>query len=143
MKVLTVLVLLFSAQFFAIAANKNMLIIGNTNVHYIALNSTFLTPEIASTYNIIRSKYNAFINISVLDNTLTHTPAKSVNLVRSATNLLGQKKSLIFTEVKESHAIYYLAELNFTHEETYFFTIDIFDTGDKKTLKFQHKFYVD
>ena len=50
------------------ACAENMKKIGNLDVHYIALNSTFLTPEIASNYGITRSKVNALINISVLDN---------------------------------------------------------------------------
>lgn len=138
-----VLLLLLGFQHQAIAANKNMQKLGNNNVHYIALNSTFLTPEIATAYGITRSKYNALINISVLDNSVANTPAKSVSLVGTATNLLGQKKSLEFTEVKEGDAIYYLAELNFTHEDIFIFNIDIFDAGNKQTLTFQHKFYVD
>lgn len=123
---------------------ENMKKLGDLNVHYIALNSTFLTPDIARSYGITRSKINALINISVLDNTQQGNPAKSVNLVGKARNLLGQQKTLAFTEVKEGDAIYYLAELSFTHEEIFNFTIDIYDGGEqKKTLKFSHKFYVD
>ena len=143
MKAFTFLMMLLAIQTHVLAANKNMQILGNNNVHYIALNSTFLTPEIATSYDITRSKYNALINISVLDNTIKNTPAKSVNLVGSATNLLGQKKSLEFVEVKEGDAIYYLAELKFNHEDQFRFNIQIFDAGKNQTLKFQHKFYVD
>lgn len=41
--------------------------LGQWDVHYIAFPTTFLTPEIAKANGFIRSKYNAIINISVLD----------------------------------------------------------------------------
>ena len=133
----------FSLLFGSISSAENMKKIGPLDVHYIAINSTFLTPEIATSYGITRSKINALINISVLDNTIKGKPAKSVTLSGRATNLLGQSKELEFVEVKEGDAIYYLAELNFSHEEIFKFNIQIFDGSEAKTLKFQHKFYVD
>lgn len=122
---------------------KNSEQLGELEVHYIALNSTFLTPEIATAYQLTRSKVNALVNISVLDTSLPSKPAKSVNLVGKVKNLLGQEKTLEFVKVKEGDAIYYLAEFNFTSEEVYRFTIDIFDNGKKHTLKFQQKLYAD
>ena len=118
---------------------KNMQKLDDLNVHYIALNSTFLTPEIATAYGITRSKVNALINISVLDNTQANTPAKSVNLQGTAKNLLGQEKELEFVEVKEGNAIYYLAELGFTHEDIFIFTINIVDSGKKPSIKISAK----
>lgn len=117
--------------------------LGTLDVHYIAINSTFLTPDIAKTYDITRSKINALINISVLDNSLAGKPAKTANVFGTATNLLGQSKTLEFVEVKEGDAIYYLAELNFSNEEIFRFDIKINTDDSSETLKFQHKFYVD
>ena len=39
----------------------------NLEVHYIALPSTFIQPEIAKQYGIKRSKTNGLLNISILD----------------------------------------------------------------------------
>lgn len=137
-------ILFFSVLLTAFVSQaENMKKLGDLDVHFIALNSTFLTPKIATTYGITRSKINALINISVLDNSKTNKPAKQVILTGSAKNLLGQSKRLEFTEVKEGNAIYYLAELSFSHEEIFHFNIDIFDGNNKETLKFTHKFYVD
>ena len=41
--------------------------LGNWDIHYIAFNSTFLTPDVARAANLSRNKTNAIINISVLD----------------------------------------------------------------------------
>lgn len=122
---------------------ENMKKLGNMNVHYIAIPSTFLTPEIATTYDIQRSRYNSLVNISVLDNTQVNTPAKTVSITGKARNNIGQLKSLEFIEVKEGEAIYYLAQINYANEETINFDITINDGTEKQSFKFSQKFYVD
>jgi hypothetical protein len=89
--------------------------LGDWEVHYIALNTTFLTPDIAKNYGIVRSRYNALINISVLDR--QNKQAQSVVLTGQARNLLGVLKTLSFKQVKEGEAIYYLAVLPFSDRE--------------------------
>ena len=122
---------------------ENMKKMDDINVHYIAINSTFLTPEIAKTYGLERSRYKGLVNISVLDNTQKDTPAKTVIINGKARNDVGQIKSLDFTEVKEGNAIYYLAQVNYANEETIYFDINISDKGKQHNLKFSQKFYVD
>ena len=126
------------------AANaENMKKLGSMNVHYMAIGSTFFTPEIARAYGITRSRYNGLINISVLDNTKTGNPAKTVSINGQAKNNLGQFKDLEFQEVKEGDAIYYLAQVSYNDEETLHFTLEINDGKEQQTLKFSQKFYVD
>lgn len=132
------------ALFFTVSASaENMKKSANLNIHYIALGSTFLTPEIARAYNIERSRYNGLVNISVLDNSQPGTPAQSVTLTGKARNNVGQLKSLEFTEVKEGDAIYYLAQVNYANEETIHFDINIVSKGKQHQLKFSQTFYVD
>jgi len=129
--------LIFSSQ--ANAEQKQVL--GSWDVHYIALNSTFLSPDVAKKYGIVRSKFNALINISVLDR--EEKSAQSVILTGEAKNLMGVVKKLTFKQVKEGKAIYYLAVLSFSDLEQYRISINISDGLEQKTLKFQHKFYAD
>ena len=56
--------LLFSALPAQAEQLKN---IGDLEVHYSSFPSTFLTPEVASTYRIQRSRYSAVVNVTVLD----------------------------------------------------------------------------
>ena len=128
-------VLLFSSQ--ANAEQKQVL--GIWDVHYIALNTTFLSPEVAKQYAIVRSKFNALINISVLDR--KDKSAQSVVLTGEAKNLIGVIKKLTFKQVKEGKAIYYLATLPFSDLEQYRISINISNGVEQETLKFQHKFY--
>lgn len=130
---------LFSGLTFA----ENMKKLGSMDVHYIAIPSTFLTPEIAKSYKIQRSKYNSLINISVMDNQQQGKPAKTVKITGQARNNLGQFKTLDFNEVKEGDAIYYLAQIRFNNDETMHFEIKINDGKEQQVLKFTQKFYVD
>jgi hypothetical protein len=116
-------------------------VLGSWDVHYIALNSTFLTPQVAKQYGIVRSKFNGLINISVLDR--QDKTAQSVVLTGEAKNLLGVVKKLTFEQVTEGKSIYYLAALPFSDQEQYRISIEINNGVEQKTLKFQHKFYVD
>lgn len=112
-------------------------------VHYMAIGATFLTPEIAKAYGIQRSRYNALINISVLDTTQKGTPAQTVSISGSAKNNVGQYKTVEFKEVIEGDAIYYLAELTYANEETLHFDLKITNGVETQNLKFSQKFYVD
>ncbi len=125
----------FAGQF------KNM---KDIEVHYVVFNSTFLTPKIARSYNIKRNSHLAIVNISVLDRASLGKPALEAKISGSAKNLIGQTKKLTFREIKEADAIYYLAELPVTHEETFTFDIDV-KSGNKGSgkLKFTQKFFVE
>ena len=114
----------------------------NLEVHYIALPSTFIQPEIAKQYGIKRSKTNGLLNISILDKRKDKA-AVPATLTGTVRNLIGQTHQLTFTEVKEGKAIYYLAEYPYLNEEIVNFDINIRTEKKSNTLKFQHKFYVE
>jgi len=114
----------------------------NLEVHYIALPSTFIQPEIAKQYGIKRSKTNGLLNISILDKRKDKA-AVPATLKGTGRNLIGQTHQLTFTEVKEGKAIYYLAEYPYLNEEIVNFDITIKTEKKSNALKFQHKFYVE
>lgn len=115
--------------------------LGPWDVHYIAMPSTLIEPAIASNYKIERSKYNGLVNISVLNS--SDQKAQQVTLSGSAKNLLGQQKTLNFTQVVEGEAIYYLAQLPYRNEERLSFVIDINQGNQNQQLTFEHTFYVE
>ena len=123
----------------ALAEQKQTL--GKWDVHYIVVNTTFFTPETAQNYGIVRSKYNALVNISVLDSTTGE--AQVVSVKGLAKNLLGNSKTLNFKRVKEGEAIYYLAPLSFNDRETFRFNVDIQRGNEVQTLKFQQEMFVE
>ena len=115
--------------------------LGAWDVHYIALPTTLLDAPIAQQYKIERSKFNGFLNISVLNSQTQQ--AQQVTIQGEARNLLGQIKPLTFSEVKEGAAIYYLAQYGFKGEEHVSFTINISQGNQSQQLKFNHTFYPD
>lgn len=115
--------------------------LGEWEVHYIALTTTFLSPEVARANKIVRSSKNALINISVLDK--RSKKAQLVELTGTARNLIGTSKELTFRQVNEGEAIYYLATVPFTDREILRFNIDIKQGKTKQNLKFQQTMYVE
>lgn len=126
------------ATFSSSAEQKKQL--GNWDVHYMVLSTTFLSPEIAKANNIVRSRFSSLVNISVLNK--NSKVAQSVAMSGSATNLLGTKKELSFKQVKEGDAIYYLALLDYRNRETYRFKINIQQGNTTRTLSFQQELFV-
>ncbi|ABO23004.1 DUF4426 domain-containing protein [Shewanella loihica] len=126
------------------AAAEQKQSVGNFDIHYVALGSTFITPSIAKTYGIKRSSYTGLINISVLDTSAEGTPAIPVEISGIANNLLDARVELTFKEIREGEAIYYIAEVPYRDDQEINFQIAI-KYGNKLNtqLKFKQKFYVD
>ena len=76
--------------------------LGPWKVHYSAFNSSFLTPEVARTYGLERSRYNGIVNIAVQNK---QGVAQAVGISGEARNLTGTLRPLNFQEVKEGNAI--------------------------------------
>ncbi|GIU11948.1 DUF4426 domain-containing protein [Shewanella morhuae] len=118
--------------------------IGNFDIHYMALGSTFLTPSIAKSYGIQRSSYRGIINIAVLDNSETNKPAVPVEITGVANNLLDARINLTFKEIREGDAIYYIAEIPYRDDQEINFNIAIKHSNQLNTnLQFKQKFYVE
>ncbi|TRX55840.1 DUF4426 domain-containing protein [Thalassomonas sp. M1454] len=122
---------------------ENMKMLDQLEVHYIGLSTSILQPEIAKQYNIERSRYRGFVNISILDTSKEGKPAITAGLSGSATNLVGQRMQLEFEQIKEGSAIYYIAIVKYPNDETYNFDITINNNGKEHKLKFQQKFYIE
>ena len=85
---------------------------------------TFIQPNIAKAYDLTRSGSQAIVNISVLADKPSK-PAVKANVSGFARDLLGKKVELEFKEVVEGEAIYYLAQLDYDHEDVFRFEINI------------------
>ena len=132
------LLLLFSAGQ-AHAEQKKRL--GKYDVHYVVVQSTFFSEEIALQYDIVRGPGRALVNLSILDD--QGIPV-AVTPDGSATNLLGQSSSLEFREIREGPAIYYLADVRYTDRDTLRFSIRITTPdGRVHTLEFQQQMFRD
>lgn len=114
-------------------------------VHYSVFNSSFISEKVASSYNLVRGKDKAIVNIAVLkkqpDGTMKNIEAK---ISGYHTDLIHQK-TLDFQKIQEQHAIYYLSALEFNHKEKIYFKINAKVDGRITPihLDFQKTLYVD
>lgn len=136
LKVMLSALLLLSASLAQAAETK----LGDWTVHYSAFASTFLTPEVARSYNIERSRFNGLVNISVVD---AQGVTQQVNISGEGKSLLGTVRPLEFQPIREGDAIYYIAEVPYRNEDNILFTIEIQNPQQGGNFSFRHTFYVD
>ena len=117
--------------------------IGNHVVHFSAMTTDQLPPDIARTYNIVRSKNRAMLNVSVLEQG-SNTPVTATVTVKTS-NLTGQLKNVVMRKVTEQEAIYYIGETAVANRETLMFDISVTPDGETEAseLRFQRQFYSD
>ena len=137
-------VLALTASLCGVANAEQKETVGNFDIHYMALSSTFLTPSIAKSYGIKRSSYTGIINIAVLDISEANKPAVPVEITGVANNLLDARINLTFKEIREGDAIYYIAEVPYRDDQEINFNIAIKYGNQLNTnLQFKQKFYVE
>lgn len=115
--------------------------LGEWDVHYVVIRTSFLKPEIAARHAIVRGPDRALLNISVIGTDGQPVAAAVSGRVR---NLLEQETPLEFQEVREGEAVYYLAPVRHTDRDTLRFHIEIRPPdGSIQHLEFQQQLYVD
>jgi hypothetical protein len=116
-------------------------VLGPWDVHYIAFDSTMIDAKIAQSYQLQRSKYQAVLNISVLNS--SDQKAQQVRISGTATDLTQKQIELNFREVKEGDAIYYLAQVPVHDQKHLNFKLDIWQGTENQKLEFSQVFYID
>lgn len=101
---------------------------GPDTVYYSVLNTTFLSPKVASSYGIKRGANNFLLNIAVrhqqqVDGQTSDQPI-TANITGTTSDLI-YKTPLTFKEVIEQNAIYYLAEFDVSNKERRSFQLQI------------------
>ena len=112
--------------------------------HYIAFASTFLEPEVARQYKLVRSKAIGVINLSLIQRFPDQTRKAVPMFVKGkATNELQQPQFLNFTEIVEGDSVYYIAQVPFSEGKFLQFDFEVFPEGTNKQLvhRFSHAFY--
>ncbi|MGO9445981.1 MAG: DUF4426 domain-containing protein [Thiobacillaceae bacterium] len=116
---------------------------GNIEVHYNAMLTTDLLPEVARAYKIDRSETRGLVTISVLRKNAMGVgipiPAK---LSVYAVNLVSQLSTVDMREIKEGNAIYYLGEFRVVPPDTLKFHVTVKATGEpNREVTFGEQFY--
>ncbi|MEH6442474.1 MAG: DUF4426 domain-containing protein [Oceanospirillaceae bacterium] len=115
-------------------------------IHYNAFNSTVIDADAAKKNKLVRSKFNAMLNIAVLKKNAdgTTTAVRSIN-TGTVQNLLGQQQSLKFATIAEGKSIYYIASFRFANEEQMNFNVQVQPNPNQAAIEIElsQKFFVD
>ncbi len=116
---------------------------GNLEVHYNAMLSTDLLPEVAKTYKIDRSPTRGILTVSVLrKNDMGVAQPIPAKLSAYLVNLSNQLGEIDMREVREGNAVYYLGEFRVVPPNTLKFTVTLGTNGDPiREVSFTQKFY--
>ena len=116
---------------------------GPLEIHYNALTTDDLLPEVARAYKIERSKTRGLVTMSVLKQNKVGVPTPvAAKIAVYATNLNQQLAHVTMREIKEGTAIYYLGEFRVSPPDTLKFTASVEVAGEpKREMVFEQKFY--
>ena len=118
---------------------------GDFVVHYNALSTDQLPPDVARSYGIVRSASRVLLNVVIIRKKegTTGEPATG-KVVARVSNLTGQLKNMSIRKVDEENAIYYIGEVRVADGEVLVFDIDVTPDGmtEPHNVRFQRQFFV-
>lgn len=119
---------------------------GHFKVHYSAINTSQLSPEVARAFGIQRSTSRALLNLAVLrkrEDGLDQPAPASIQV--EAVNIAGQRRPIELREVREQKAIYYIGSFRIANEERIRFRVTVRpegDSGPSREFQFQQQFFI-
>lgn len=124
---------------------------GDYVVHYSAVNTDLIPPEISQQYGIQRSGNRAMLNVTVLKKVMNMagTPVQA-QVDAGAVNLTGQRRDIPMreiidrpTEAGDAGGIYYVGDFVVRNMETYQFRVSIQVDGREEPmeLEFRQEFF--
>ena len=119
---------------------------GEFEVHYNALRTDQLTPDVARAYGIERSANRVMLNVSLLrKNPDGSTTPVDGTVTASAYNLNGQLKDLKMRRITEGTSFYFIGEVGISGTEILVFDIDAVPSGQqsKYSVQFKREFFSD
>jgi hypothetical protein len=110
---------------------------GDYAVHYNALRTDSLTPDVARSYGIQRSSNRVMLTVTILRKENAQSNGKPVDgaVDVSSYNMNGQMKGIEMRRVSEGDAIYYIGEVSISGAEILVFDISATPTGESSPLK--------
>lgn len=117
---------------------------GDVDIHYNAMPTDELLPEVAKNYKIERSRNRGMLTISVLKRTaLGVSQAVKADVKVNIPTLTGQAIEVPMREVVEGTAIYYIGEFRLNPPQTLKFDVSATPAGASAplTFDFSRQFY--
>jgi hypothetical protein len=116
---------------------------GTDTVYYSVLNTTFITPQVAKTYGIVRGEDKFLVNVSIRRQLDASNIAVRADVTGSSSDLI-YLNPLDFREIIEQDAIYYIAEFDISNDERQDFRLTVsVDDRPSYNIKFNKMLYLD
>jgi len=112
-------------------------VFGDTTVHYSAITSSYLQPEIAAAAGLIRSKNQGVLNIAAIK---AGKPVVA-NITGTVKDLTGRNLTLTFKQIAEQGAVYYIAQFPIEQQETLTFSINVKAGDDTNSFSFDQELF--
>lgn len=109
----------------ASAEERGVTTAGDYTVYYTVFPSSFLQPDVAGAYNLVRAKDRYILNVSVRKRLGDNKDREHSAIVSGTRSDLIHKLPLKFTEVREQGAVYYLAEVRVSTAEKLYFKLSV------------------
>jgi sulfite reductase beta subunit-like hemoprotein len=125
------------------AAAEQAIRFGDIEIHYSAMLTADLQPEVARTYGIERRKSRGIATLAVLrkDAAGVARPIKASVYV-SAVNAVGRVAPVAIREIQENAAVYYIGTFRVAEEETLIFKVQIIPDGaEARNFEFKKTFF--
>jgi hypothetical protein len=94
---------------------------GEHRIHFTTFSSLIIPADVASAHAIVRSEKRIVLNLSVLKRGMPATAHISGHVI----NLLNQRFELVFDEINEAKAVYYLANYLALEQDILRFSLDV------------------
>lgn len=117
---------------------------GDIEVHYNAMPTSELQPEVAKNYKLERSQTRGLLTVSVLKkNQLGVGQPIKAEVTAHVVNQYSQLGNIDLRAIQEGPAIYYLGEFRMSPPDTLKFTLSVKPQGSTKThqVEFDRKVY--
>ena len=106
-------------------------------IHYTTFSSMLIPPEVAALHGIVRAENRILLNVSAIRD----GQPVSLGITGTVVNLLNQRYELVFREVTESDAIYYLATHLAPEQDILRFNLKVrLSTGDAVPISFLRRY---
>lgn len=118
---------------------------GNYEIHFNAVRTDQLTPEVARAYGIQRSGNRVLLNVTMLRKGPEGMLPVGGTVGANAYNLNGQLKDLELRQITEGEAVYYIGEVSISGTEILVFEISAQPSGESTAfeVKFKREFFTD
>jgi hypothetical protein len=124
-------------------ATKTSSIFGKDTVYYTVLNTTFISPQVAKSYGIVRGEDKFLVNVSVRRQLDTSNIAVRADITGNSSDLI-YINTLEFREIIEQDAIYYIAEFDISNDERQNFRLSVsVDDRPSYDIQFNKMLYLD